>query len=122
MIKGRVNERQVKRMMQQMGIKSNDLDDVVEVRIVLKDKTIIIKEPNVSVIEVQGNKTYTVVGKEEMIQGQMDKQTIEDTNLKEEDIKLVMEKAGVTREKAIEALKSNNYMVAEAIIYCMTKR
>ncbi|MFP3299545.1 MAG: nascent polypeptide-associated complex protein [Thermoplasmatales archaeon] len=122
MIKGRVNERQVKRMMQQMGIKSNDLDDVVEVRIVLKDKTIIIKEPNVSVIEVQGNKTYTVVGKEEIIQGQMDKQTIEDTNLKEEDIKLVMEKAGVTREKAIEALKSNNYMVAEAIIYCMTKR
>jgi len=105
-----------------MGIKSNDLDDVVEVRIVLKDKTIIIKEPNVSVIEVQGNKTYTVVGKEEIIQGQMDKQTIEDTNLKEEDIKLVMEKAGVTREKAIEALKSNNYMVAEAIIYCMTKR
>jgi Transcription factor homologous to NACalpha-BTF3 len=122
MIKGRVNERQVKRMMQQMGIKSNDLDDVVEVRIVLKDKTIIIKEPNVSVIEVQGNRTYTVVGKEEIIQGQMDKQTIEDTNLKEEDIKLVMEKAGVTREKAIEALKSNNYMVAEAIIYCMTKR
>jgi len=122
MIKGRVNERQVKRMMQQMGIKSNDLDDVVEVRIVLKDKAIIIKEPNVSVIEVQGNKTYTVVGKEEIIQGQMDKQTIEDTNLKEEDIKLVMEKAGVTREKAIEALKSNNYMVAEAIIYCMTKR
>ena len=122
MIKGRVNERQVKRMMQQMGIKSNDLDDVLEVRIVLKDKTIIIKEPNVSVIEVQGNKTYTVVGKEEIIQGQMDKQTIEDTNLKEEDIKLVMEKAGVTREKAIEALKSNNYMVAEAIIYCMTKR
>jgi len=122
MIKGRVNERQVKRMMQQMGIKSNDLEDVVEVRIVLKDKTIIIKEPNVSVIEVQGNKTYTVVGKEEIIQGQMDKQTIEDTNLKEEDIKLVMEKAGVTREKAIEALKSNNYMVAEAIIYCMTKR
>jgi Transcription factor homologous to NACalpha-BTF3 len=122
MIKGRVNERQVKRMMQQMGIKSNDLDDVVEVRIVLKDKTIIIKEPNVSVIEVQGNKTYTVVGKEEIIQGQMDKQTIEDTNLKEEDIRLVMEKAGVTREKAIEALKSNNYMVAEAIIYCMTKR
>jgi len=122
MIKGRVNERQVKRMMQQMGIKSNDLDDVVEVRIVLKDKTIIIKEPNVSVIEVQGNKTYTVVGKEEIMQGQMDKQTIEDTNLKEEDIKLVMEKAGVTREKAIEALKSNNYMVAEAIIYCMTKR
>ena len=122
MIKGRVNERQVKRMMQQMGIKSNELDDVVEVRIVLKDKTIIIKEPNVSVIEVQGNKTYTVVGKEEIIQGQIDKQTIEDTNLKEEDIKLVMEKAGVTREKAIEALKSNNYMVAEAIIYCMTKR
>jgi len=122
MIKGRVNERQVKRMMQQMGIKSNDLDDVVEVRIVLKDKTIIIKEPNVSVIEVQGNKTYTIVGKEEIIQGQMDKQTIEDTNLKEEDIKLVMEKAGVTREKAIEALKSNNYMVAEAIIYCITKR
>ncbi len=122
MIRGRVNERQVKRMMQQMGIKSNDIEGVIEVKIILKDKTIVIKEPNVSVIEVQGNKTYTVVGKEEIIQGKDDKQTIEDVNLKEEDIKLVMEKAGVTRDKAIEALKSNNYMVAEAIIYCMTQR
>lgn len=122
MIRGKVNERQVKRMMQQMGIKSNDLEGVEEVRILLKDKVIVLKEPNVSVIEVQGSKTYTIVGKEEILDKGAAVNLPQDTNLKEEDIKLVMEKANVTREKAIEALKSNNYMVAEAIIYCMTSR
>ncbi len=122
MIRGKVNERQVKRMMQQMGIKSNDMDGVEEVRIVLRDKVIVLKEPNVSVIEVQGNKTYTIVGKEEVVDKGAASNLSQDTNLKEDDIKLVMEKANVTREKAIEALKSNNYMVAEAIIYCMTSR
>jgi nascent polypeptide-associated complex subunit alpha len=117
MLGGRVNERQLRRMMQQAGIKSSELDGVRQVDFILADRKITVKNPQVTILEIQGTKTYQVVGGEEEI-GSITEAQKSDVN--EEDVALVIQKTGVTREKAIEALKKNNNKPAEAIISLLT--
>jgi nascent polypeptide-associated complex subunit alpha len=121
MIKGHVNERQIKRMMQQMGIKSNDMDGIVQVDFIFKDKKISVKGPQVTVLEIQGTRTYQVVGGEETSENAVTSQGKE-SDINEDDLNLVMQKTGVDREKAIDALRKNGHKPAEAIIYLMTNR
>jgi len=121
MIRGRVNERQIKRMMQQMGIKSNDMSGVIQVDFVFPDKKITIKNPEVTILEIQGTKTYQVVGGEESV-GSVSNEKNQENDINEEDLKLVMEKTGASREKAVEALRRNGYKPAEAIIYLITNK
>ncbi len=121
MIRGRVNERQIKRMMQQMGIKSNDMSGVIQVDFVFPDKKITIKNPEVTILEIQGTKTYQVVGGEESV-GSVSNEKNQENDINEEDLKLVMEKTGESREKAVEALRKNGYKPAEAIIYLITNK
>jgi len=117
MLGGRVNERQLRRMMQQAGIKSSELDGVRQVDFILADRKITVKNPQVTILEIQGTKTYQVVGGEEEV-GSIAEAQKSDVN--EEDVALVIQKTGVTREKAIEALKKNNNKPAEAIISLLT--
>ncbi len=120
-MRGRVNERQIKRMMQQMGIKSNDMSGVTEVDFIFPDKMIVLKNPEVTLLEIQGTRTYQVVGGEESVE-KPGESTREDSDINQDDLALVIEKTGVSREKAIEALRSNGYKPAEAIIYLVTNK
>ncbi len=109
----RINDRQIQRMMKQMGMKTQDID-AVEVLIKGKEKDYIVKNPKVTVVEVQGQKIIQVMGEME----EVEKEKLPFT---EEDISLVMEQTGCTREEAIEALKATNGEPAEAIIEIMKK-
>ena len=60
-------------------------------------------------MEAQGQKTYQIIGNPE----------IKDRGVPEEDIKLVMEKTGKSREEAEKALKESNGDIAEAIMKLM---
>ncbi|EQB73463.1 MAG: nascent polypeptide-associated complex protein [Candidatus Thermoplasmatota archaeon] len=106
-----MNPRDVRRMMNQMGIKSTEMPDVKEVILKGKDKDYIIENASVTMIEAQGQKTFQVLGtvkekaKSVAVQG-----------FDEEDIKLVMGQCNVSREKAIEALKKADGEPAQAII------
>jgi nascent polypeptide-associated complex subunit alpha len=115
MLGGRVNERQIRRMMQQAGIKSSDLDGVLQVDFIFNDKKISVRNPQVTLLNIQGTKTYQVVGGEE-VTGESETPKSKDQDVNEEDLNLVIQKTGVTREKAIDALRRNNYKPAEAII------
>ena len=53
-MRGRVNPREAKRMMQRMGLNMNVVEDVQEVVIKTGSKQIVISEPEVSIIEAQG--------------------------------------------------------------------
>jgi len=105
----RMNPRQMKRMMKQMGMAMEELD-AREVVIKLEDREIVIKNPTVSVVKVQNQKTYQVMGEEQEVQ-----------SIPEEDVKMVAEKAGVGLEEAREALESSGGDLAEAIMSLASK-
>ena len=106
-----MNPREIKRMMSQMGIKSTEMPDVKEVILKGKDKDYLIENATVTMVEAQGQKTFQVVGtmKEKAKEEKMELYD-------EEDVKLVMDQANVSREKAIEALKNTGGEPAQAII------
>jgi len=102
-----MNPRQMKKLMRQMGIKMEELEGVSEVIIRLENREIVIKEPAVTIITAHGEKSYQIIGEEEIR---------EMLRIPEEDIQLVMEQAGVDRETARKALEETKGDIAEAII------
>ncbi|MFH1751798.1 MAG: nascent polypeptide-associated complex protein [archaeon] len=103
---GGMNPQMIQKAMKQFGIKSEEVN-ATKVTIDLEDgKKIVVENPNVTAILVQGQKTFQVMGEVKE----------EETGLPEEDIKMVAEQAGVTEEKAEAALKASNGDIAEAIV------
>jgi len=103
-----MNPRQMKKLMKQFGIKMEELEGVKEVVLKLEGREIVLKDPVVTVMVVQGEKTYQIIpGSEEV------REVVE---IPEEDIELVMEQAGVDRETALKALKETKGDIAEAIL------
>ncbi len=103
-----MNPRQMKRLMRQMGIKMEELEDVSEVVIRLPDREVVIRDPTVTIMTVQGEKTYQIVPGLEEVKPIL--------KISEEDVKLVMEQAGVDRETAKKALEESGGDLAEAIL------
>ena len=98
-----INPKQMQKMMKQMGIKSEEID-AKRVVFELEGRQLIIDEPNVTAINMQGQKTYTVIGEARE----------EKAGIPEEDIRMVMEQAKVDRKKAEGALRKNEGDIAEA--------
>lgn len=125
MIPGRMNSRDLKRMMQQMGIKSTEMTDVKRIVMEAGSKSYVIDNPQVIMIEAQGQKSFQIVGEMKEIKGNVI-QKAEAADKKEEfpedDIKLVMEQAGGTREEALKALKEADGEPAEAIMRILQKK
>ena len=115
----RTKPRQVKQAMKRLGIKSEDIDGVEEVIIRTKTKEYVIKEAAVTLMEMQGQKTFQVLGEPE-IRPRATTEKKEETKIPEEDIHLVMEQTGRTEEEAIRALKETGGQPAEAILMLMS--
>ena len=98
--------RKLQQAMRQMGIKQESIE-ADEVIIKSKAGTIVIKQPEVVKISVKGSSFYQISGVEEQIP------------FTEEDVKMVIEKTGVERERAVEALKKTKGDIAEAIMLIM---
>ena len=103
---GGMNPRDMQRMMKQLGIKSEELD-VKRVVFELAGKKLVIDSPNVSAVEMGGQKTYTVMGEA--------REEAAAVGVPEGDVKLVMEQAGCSKKEAEAALKGTNGDIAEAI-------
>ncbi|MFA6490155.1 MAG: nascent polypeptide-associated complex protein [Candidatus Micrarchaeia archaeon] len=101
-----MDPKQMARAMKQMGIKSEEID-ATKVIIELKEGgRLVVFEPSVVQIEMQGNKSYQISGK-----------VHEEQDAGEDDIKMVMETAGVSREEAQNALRETGGDIAEAILH-----
>jgi len=98
-----MNPKLMKQAMQRMGIKQEELD-AEEVIIKLKDKKLVIKNPNVSKINMQGHETFQITG-----------DVSEESSYNEDDIKTVMEQTECSEEEAKEALEKYDD-IAEAIL------
>lgn len=121
---GRVNPRQMKQAMRKMGISTEEITDVQEIIILTKTKEYVFKEAEVTIMTVQGQKTFQVVGEPEVrprsvTTARSSAQAPAEEGMPEEDVTLVMEQTGATREKAIAALKATDGQPAEAILMIM---
>ncbi len=124
MMPGHMNPRQVKQAMRKLGIKTEELQDVTDVVIRTKTKQYVIKDAAVTIMEMQGQKTFQIVGDAEITAlGAVPATPVAaapaEPLIPEDDIKLVMDQTGASRDKAIEALKATDGQPAEAILKIM---
>jgi len=117
MARKRVNPRQARRMMEKMGMKMNAVADAKEVIIRRENTELVIESPQVTVMQFQGQKIYQVMGAssfERPITGIEKKE--KPIQVSEEDVQLVAAQAGVSHEKAKQALEQTNGDLAQAIL------
>ncbi|MBW9223270.1 nascent polypeptide-associated complex protein [Methanothermococcus sp. SCGC AD-155-E23] len=119
MFSGRMSPRmlkQMERMMKEMGMETEELK-ALKVTIELEDKILVFEKPKVQVMDMFGNKTYTISGRPKKIKKE---ESIKDEEVKleitEEDIQLVMSQCNVSREEALKALEESKGDIAEAIL------
>ncbi len=106
-----IDPRQLKRMMDSMGIKSSEIKAG---RVVIEgaEMDIVIENPQVTQINAQGSVSFQISGDIKEVEREAVKVEISD-----EDVKLVMERSGVSDEaKARAALEGTNGDIAEAIM------
>jgi len=113
-VKGAPQGRDAKRMMQKMGMKIDEIDGVTEVLIRTATREIIIKEPVVTSVVVQGQRMYQITG------GSAHERTpsaeAAQPEVTEEDVNLVATQTGKTVDEAKAALKESGGDLAEAIL------
>jgi nascent polypeptide-associated complex subunit alpha len=129
------NPKQMEAMMRRMGIKTEEVD-ATEVIIVRKDGRIVIKEPSVTIMTVQGQRTYQVQGREvkegeepatgkkkvkkkEKVKEEPEEEVA--LSFSDEDVALVMEQTGCSEDKARKALERSGGQPAEAILMIMSE-
>ncbi|MGA3110937.1 MAG: nascent polypeptide-associated complex protein [Candidatus Bathyarchaeia archaeon] len=114
----RMNPREQRRMMQRMGMNMDSVPDVQQVIIRTNMKDIVIDEPQVAILEVQGQKMYQVIGGEVSEQASSLRQAAKATQpmFSEEDVRLVADQTGKSLDKAKEALEECQGDLAKAIL------
>ena len=105
MIPGKVNPRQLKKMMNRMGISIKEIEGVEEIIIKTKEKEYVFSDAEVTIMGAQGQETYQISGS-----------PIIKDRLNVEDVKLVAEKSGKTEMEAAQALKKVKGDIAQAIL------
>lgn len=119
MARKRVNPRQARRMMEKMGMKMDAVADAKEVIIRRENTELVIENPQVTVMQFQGQKIYQVMATSSF---ERPITIIEEVELEkpiqvsEEDIQLVAAQAGVSYEVAKKALEQTNGDLAQAIL------
>lgn len=96
-----INPKQMQNLMKQLNVKQENID-ASEV-IIKGKKNYIIRNPEVFKVNMMGQEMLQVSGK------------LEDY-INEDDVKLVMEQANVSREEAIKALQKNNNDIVASIL------
>ena len=102
--------KQMERQMKKMGMKMEELHGAQEVIIRFEDKELIIDNPSVSLMNVMGQETYQIEGKAREVELEYE------IEIPDEDVEMVANCAGVSQEKAREALEECKGDLAEAIM------
>jgi len=112
----RISPRETKRMMQRMGMSMDAVPDVEQVIIKTSGKEITIEEPEVAILEVQGQKIFQVAG------GKIsEKVTERKLTFPEEDVRLVADQTGKSIEEARKTLEECGGDLAKAILLLQSK-
>ncbi len=105
---GGINPKQMQGMMKKMGIAQQEISASRVIIEKIDGGKIIIEEPNVIKIKMQGQESFQITGDS--------KEETGETEISEDDIKTVIEKTGCTEKQARESLE-NTGDLAESILY-----
>ena len=108
MLPGGINPTQMKKMMKQMGMKMDQIEDVRQIVITTAKGNYIFDQAEVSVMTMQGVTTWQIAGEARFEEAQV---TIPD-----EDVALVVDQTGASEEDARAALTESKGDIAEAIL------
>jgi nascent polypeptide-associated complex subunit alpha len=103
-----VDPRQMQGMLKKMGISQEDIDASRVIIEKTDGNKIIIENPSIQKIKMQGQETFQIAGDISEEAGEEE--------LSEEDIQTIIEKTGVSKKKAKETLEKNNGDLAETIL------
>ena len=113
----RMNPREQRRMMQRMGMNMDSVDDVEQVIIKTSSKEITIEQPEVAILEMQGQKIFQVIG------GKVAEKAAEcappnatKPAMSESDVQLVADQTGKSVQEARKALEECDGDLAKAIL------
>ncbi len=126
---GPKNPRQLELMMRRLGMSTESVPGVEEVVLRTRQQEYVFRAPEVTILTVQGTRTYQVVGTPEIRPRSAAPASsagaaaapAAPAGPPEEDVQLVMEQANVSREEAIEALAATHGAPAEAILRILTQ-
>ncbi|XGI83245.1 nascent polypeptide-associated complex protein [Halorutilales archaeon Cl-col2-1] len=104
--RGNMDPKRMQKMMNQMGIDIDEIDDVEEVVIRTSDKEYRFDDAQVTSMEADGQRTFQVVGNPEVSENEY---------VSDDDVELVSERAGVDEETARDALVEADGDLAQAI-------
>jgi len=107
----RFSPREAKRMMQRMGLNMGTMPDVQQVIFKTSSKEIVVENPEVAIMEMQGQKIFQVTG-EKIVEKALEKEV----KIPEEDVQLVATQAKVSLEEARTALEQTKGDLAQAIL------
>ena len=102
---GNMDPKKMQKMMGKLGIKTEEIE--ADEVIIKGKKNIVIKNPQVVSIDMQGQKSFQISG--DVSEGEVEA-------FSDEDVKLVAEQAGVSEEEARKALEESNGDIAKAIL------
>ena len=105
----KMDNRNTRRMMDRLGINMKEIPNVQEVVIRTPDKELHITNASVSEVNAQGQRVFQVMGEVEEVE--VEKKTFSD-----EDVLLVQQQTGASKEKAVAALEQSDGEVARAIL------
>jgi nascent polypeptide-associated complex subunit alpha len=106
-----MNPREARRMMQRMGMNMGAMPEVEQVVFKTSTKEIIVENPEVTVMEMQGQKIFQVIG-ERITEKALEKAV----KIPEEDVQLVATQANVSPDQARAALEQTKGDLAQAIL------
>ena len=125
------NPREMAQMMRRLGMSSEAIPEVEEVVVRTRTKEHVFQKPEVTILTVQGVRSYQVIGTPTVRPRSAAATTAAPAaetpsvppprGPPEDDIRLVMEQANVSREEAVEALLQAKGEPAEAIMKILTR-
>jgi nascent polypeptide-associated complex subunit alpha len=102
-----IDPKKMQAVMRQMGIKQEEID-AIRVIIETSDKNIIINNPSVVRVNMQGQDSFQISG------DIAEEEKTEDTT--DQDVQTIIEKTGCSEKQARDALEEANGDLAEAIL------
>ena len=104
-----INPREMQKAIKKLGIKQQEIE-AEEVIIKTQDKDLIIKNPQVTKVNMMGQETIQIIG--DIVEINKN----EGIKINEDDISTVMEQTNCSKEEALKALEGSNGDIAEAIL------
>lgn len=105
----KLNPKDLQKAMQRMGMQQQEVE-AQEVIIRCEEKDIVIQNPQVAKVNMMGQETWQVSGTA------TERARSSEPDIKEDDVKTVMEQTGASKEDAMAAIKAAKGDLAQAIL------